>query len=82
MSESDPVGAHSLEPSPDRQQSDITPTAKVTAGALTGALATILLYVAARFDIPMTAGDGAAFATVLYFVAAWWKKSRPGEQDE
>ena len=65
----------------DVTQRDSTPTAKVTAGTLTGALATVLLYFSARFGLQMTAGDGAAFATLLFFAASWFKNSRPSDND-
>ncbi len=73
---SEPVGRHS-----DTIQVDGSPTAKVTAGTLTGALATALLFVADRFGLEMSAGEGAAFATLVFYTAAWWKKSRPGDND-
>lgn len=62
-------------------QPDSTPTAKVTAGVLTGALVTVLLSAAGRFGVELTGEEAAALVTLLGGLAAWWKKSRPGELD-
>lgn len=62
-------------------QPDSTPTAKVTAGVLTGALVTVVLSAAGRFNIELTGEEAAALVTVLAGLAAWWKKSRPGDVD-
>jgi len=66
---------------PSTEQRDGTPTAKVAAGTLAGALASAVLFTAGRFDIPMTAGEGAAFATLAMYCVAWWKRSRPADND-
>lgn len=62
-------------------QVDSTPTAKVTAGTLAGALATVLIFMSQQFGIEMDAGTGAAIAVLLGYVAAYMKKSRPGDVD-
>jgi hypothetical protein len=63
-------------------QSDGTPTAKVTAGVLSAAMVTIIIAVSddvVHYQMsPTLAG---ALVTVGGFVAAYFKRSRPGEHD-
>jgi hypothetical protein len=70
------VGAHSAPTQPDA-----TPTAKVATGGLAGSAATILIFIAKEYGIELDAGTGAALATLAFGIAAWYKKSRPGEID-
>lgn len=60
---------------------DKTPTAKVAAGALTGAAITCILTILRRFDVELTMEEAAAAVTLLSGVVAWWKRSRPGDVD-
>lgn len=60
---------------------DNTPTAKVTAGVLTGALVTVLLSIAGRFNVELSGEEAAALVTLLGGVAAWLKRSRPDDVD-
>lgn len=60
---------------------DKTPTAKVTAGALTGAAITCILTILRRFEVELTMEEAAALVTLLGGAAAWWKRSRPGDVD-
>jgi hypothetical protein len=62
-------------------QPDNTPTAKVTAGVLTGALVTVLIGSFGRLGVELSAEEAAALVTILSGLAAWWKRSRPDELD-
>jgi hypothetical protein len=63
-------------------QPDNTPTAKVTAGVLTGALVTVLIGTFGRVGVELSAEEAAALVTILSGLAAWYKRSRPGELDQ
>lgn len=60
---------------------DATPTAKVSVGALSAALITVLISVADSVGITLEPDVAAALATIVYFGAAYWKQSRPGDVD-
>jgi hypothetical protein len=62
-------------------QPDNTPTAKVTAGVLTGALVTVLIGSFGRLGLELSAEEAAALVTILGGLAAWYKRSRPSELD-
>lgn len=60
---------------------DNTPTAKVSTAGLAGSTVTILIYLGARYGVEIDGGTGAALATWLAFIAAYFKKSRPEDFD-
>lgn len=71
------VGRHS----PTTSQVDGTPTAKVTAGALSGAAVTIVISVAKSFGVELEPEVAAALVVVVASVASYFKSSRPGDND-
>ena len=80
------MGAHRAvvdehDPPVTTKQPDNTPTAKVTAGVLTGAFVTMVLSLSTRFGIELSGEEAAALVTLLSGLAAWFKRSRPGELD-
>jgi hypothetical protein len=77
LTEPDPLGRHS-----PASGGDLTPTAKVTAGALTGAFVTVLISVAEHLDIQVPPDVAASLVVLLGGLAAWYKKSRPSELDQ
>lgn len=48
------------------------PTPKAGAGLVAGAITTILVAVAAQFDVEITAEVAAAITTIIVFIAAWF----------
>lgn len=75
---SDPVGQHS--PTPVNQP-DNTPTAKVTAGLLAGSVAAVLVSLAKSVGIELEPELAASVVTLVFGLAAYFKRSRPGEVD-
>lgn len=73
----DEVGRHSA----NVAQIDSTPTAKVTAGSLTAALVVVLISVAKSFHIELEPEVAAALVAMSGTAAAYFKKSRPGDND-
>ena len=72
----EPLGRHSMPAQPDA-----TPTAKVTVGALSAALVTVLISVADTFGFVIEPDVAAALVALGGFAAAYLKRSRPGELD-
>ena len=56
------------------------PQRKVNAGGITGALAAVLLWVAAAAGVELDASAAVGFATVAIYVVQYIV--RPGEQDK
>ena len=48
------------------------PTQKVSAGALAGAISVVLVWVLSLFGVEVPGAVGAAIATIIGFVAAWF----------
>lgn len=64
------------------EQTDPTPTAKVAAGALAGAFMAVLISIAKSFGIELEPELAAGLVTIFGGLAAYFKKSRPGELDQ
>lgn len=73
------MGRHSVTLPVNR---DSAPTAKVTAGALTASFVTLLVVVSQDiFNYTMSAELAMALVTIAGGVAAYFKRSRPGDVD-
>jgi hypothetical protein len=62
-------------------QPDNTPTAKVTAGLLSGAMVVVLIGSFGRLGVDLTAEEAGALVVIFSGIASWFKRSRPGELD-
>ena len=60
---------------------DNTPTAKVSAGALAGAAVTVFISVSEYLGVNVPPDVAAAAVVLLSGLAAYFKKSRPGDTD-
>lgn len=72
----DEVGQHNAPPP------DATPTAKVAAGSLAGAAVAVLVSIVKSFGIELEPELAAGLVVLLSGLAAYYKKSRPGELDQ
>jgi putative flippase GtrA len=58
-------------------QPTAVPTRKVTAGTLAGALSVLLVWVLRLFSVEVPGEVGAAFATIIGFVTAYFVRDAP-----
>lgn len=60
------------------KQPTLTPTSKVTAAGLGGAIVLVAIWIAGLFDVEIPAEVAAALTTLVSFAAGWFKLEERG----